>query len=139
MKLLFVDTGAFAAMADSRDDRHKSAAAFGASVSKQYRLLTTNYVLDELYTLLLMNAGYRSTLAFKQRLDLLTQAKVLRVVWISEGIADLAWTTFERFNTDKLWSFTDCTSFAVMQEFGLTEAFTFDRHFAQMGFTVYPS
>lgn len=35
---------------------------------------------------------------------------------------------------DKSWSLTDCISFAVMQERGLTHALTGDRHFAQAGF-----
>jgi predicted nucleic acid-binding protein len=39
---------------------------------------------------------------------------------------------------DKAFSFTDCTSFAVMQELKLTHALTTDRHFKQMGFHVVP-
>ena len=37
---------------------------------------------------------------------------------------------------DKAWSLTDCTSFVVMQEEGLTDALTTDHHFEQAGFTV---
>lgn len=35
---------------------------------------------------------------------------------------------------DKDWSLTDCISFVVMQEHGLTDALTSDRHFEQAGF-----
>jgi uncharacterized protein len=35
---------------------------------------------------------------------------------------------------DKEWSLTDCISFIVMEEHGLTEALTADHHFAQAGF-----
>jgi predicted nucleic acid-binding protein len=35
-------------------------------------------------------------------------------------------------------SFTDATSFAVMETHGLEDAFTFDRDFARVGFTVHP-
>ena len=35
---------------------------------------------------------------------------------------------------DKQWSLTDCISFTVMAEEGITEALTGDRHFEQAGF-----
>jgi predicted nucleic acid-binding protein len=35
---------------------------------------------------------------------------------------------------DKEWSLTDCISFVVMSERGLTEALTGDHHFEQAGF-----
>jgi len=37
---------------------------------------------------------------------------------------------------DKAFSMTDAISFAVMERLHITRAFTFDRHFAQYGFTV---
>lgn len=39
-----------------------------------------------------------------------------------------------RARPDKEWSLTDCTSFVVMNECGLTDALTGDRHFEQAGF-----
>jgi predicted nucleic acid-binding protein len=35
---------------------------------------------------------------------------------------------------DKAWSLTDCISFAMMTEHGLTDALTADHHFEQAGF-----
>lgn len=35
---------------------------------------------------------------------------------------------------DKAWSLTDCISFVIMEDEGLTEALTGDRHFEQAGF-----
>ena len=49
----------------------------------------------------------------------------------------LAWEMFCEFS-DKRWSFTDCTSFVVMQQRGLRQAFAFDRHFTQAGFQLWP-
>ncbi len=39
---------------------------------------------------------------------------------------------------DKTWGLADCLSFIVMREFRITEALTFDRHFAQAGFIMPP-
>ena len=45
---------------------------------------------------------------------------------------------FERFNQDKKWSFTDCTSKVLMERLGIVEVFSFDHHFEQMGFVMKP-
>ncbi len=37
---------------------------------------------------------------------------------------------------DKAWSLTDCSSFLIMQEMGLTEALAHDKHFSQAGFVA---
>jgi predicted nucleic acid-binding protein len=37
---------------------------------------------------------------------------------------------------DKEWSLTDCISFVVMNERGITDAFTNDHHFEQAGFQI---
>jgi hypothetical protein len=59
----------------------------------------------------------------------------MHIVHITEELEEEAWKLFKQY-TDKDFSFTDCTSFVVMRQFNLTEAFTNDHHFVQMGFTV---
>ena len=41
-----------------------------------------------------------------------------------------------RTRPDKTWGLTDCISFVVMQDHGLTDAVTPDTHFQQAGFRV---
>ncbi len=48
--------------------------------------------------------------------------------------AKRSWNVFEQYNIDKLWSFTDCTSYVIMKDIDITEVFEFDHHFEQMGF-----
>ena len=138
MNLLFVDTSAWAAIADVSDDQHHAALAYQAKIAGCYRLVITNYILDELYTLLLMNVGYTQTINFKRQLDQLIQAGFIEIIWVSESLAHQAWQVFEQFNVDKLWSFTDCVSYVVMQSHNIAEVFSFDRHFSQMGFIRHP-
>jgi predicted nucleic acid-binding protein len=63
---------------------------------------------------------------------------LLHVIYVTEDIEESAWLIFERFNKDKFWSFTDCTSNAIMQMLGIKESFSFDRDFEQMGFAKRP-
>jgi predicted nucleic acid-binding protein len=138
MRRIFVDTGAWDAIADKGDRNHTKALQFRDDIAGKYTLVTTNYILDELYTLLLLNIGYQQTLHFKSTLDVLTEERILEVIWVTEKITEEAWKIFEQFNKDKQWSFTDCTSYAVMQELGMTEVFAFDHHFEQMSFIRQP-
>jgi predicted nucleic acid-binding protein len=39
--------------------------------------------------------------------------------------------------SDKAWSLTDCISFVIMRERGITEALTSDHHFEQAGFRIH--
>ena len=45
-------------------------------------------------------------------------------------------TAVERYasRSDQRWSLTDCASFLLMEERGITEALAFDRDFEQAGF-----
>lgn len=139
MKKIFVDTSAWAAMADSKDTHHHSALLYQDQIIGKVQLISTNYVLDELYTLLLLNTGYQSTVVFKRKLDFLIQEMILKIIWITPQISKETWYVFERFNIDKKWSFTDCSSYVVMKHETITEVFTFDHHFSQMGFIRFPS
>jgi len=61
-----------------------------------------------------------------------------RVVDVSEDTRTAAWQLFVRY-ADQLFSFTDCTSFALMRAMKIDEAFTFDRRdFGAAGFVVLP-
>jgi hypothetical protein len=135
---LFIDTSAWMAIVDVKDANHQAASAFQDGIDGGRRLVVTNYILDELLTLVLMDLGYRSAVDIKSKLDRLWQDGILDVVWVDSALADSAWSVFERFNQDKRWSFTDCVSFAVMKSRAITEAFAFDHHFEQMGFVRRP-
>jgi predicted nucleic acid-binding protein len=139
MEAIFVDTSAWDAIEDSGDRYHATALRFKEELAQQRaRLYVTNFVLDECYTLLLYNVGYARTVAFKRAIDLMQAGGILVVVHISEALEQAAWAVFERFNQDKEWSFTDCTTKVVMENLGISQVFAFDHHFDQMGFLRRP-
>lgn len=133
MKELFVDTSAWMAIVDAGDVNHEPSVAFQHEIGGTCRLIVTNYILDELFTLVLMDLGHQKAVEIKSKLDELEAGDVMEVVWVDRKLADRGWAAFERFNRDKQWSFTDCISYVVMKNRGITEAFSFDRHFEQMG------
>lgn len=138
MKRLFVDTSAWDDIADKGDKNHAIALQFRDDIAGQFILVTSDYILDELYTLLLMNVGYQQSIQFKSKLEVLIAENVLEVVWVTHDIHDRAWQTFRKFNVDKQWSFTDCTSYTYMKDAAIIDVFAFDRHFEQMGFNRKP-
>jgi uncharacterized protein len=57
------------------------------------------------------------------------------LVWVMPADVQRAKAIIYQYD-DKDFSLTDATSFAVMERLHVPAAFTFDRHFAQYGFTV---
>lgn len=137
MREIFIDTSAWYATEDASDENHAIALLFKEEIAGKYHLVTTNYVLDEIYTLLLDKIGYTRTVEFKQGIDMISM-KILTIAHISEPMEKAAWEAFEKYNIDKQWSFTDCTSKVVMEQRKITEVFAFDHHFEQMGFVRQP-
>ena len=138
MREIFVDTSAWAAIEDATDANHQSALVFKDELPSACHLVTDNSILDESYTLLLMNVGYVRTVSFKRNIDLMTESEVLTVAYVSESIEQAAWTVFERFNIDKRWSGADRISKVITEQRDIHEVSAFDHHFEQMGFTRKP-
>jgi predicted nucleic acid-binding protein len=140
MRRVLIDTSAWDALEDRSDSNHAAAVRYRALLRQERRpLYTTNFVLDECYTLLLLNVGYTRTVAFKRTTDRMQVGGILTVVHISEEFEKAAWEVFEQFNQDKTWSFTDCTTKVVMDSVGIQHVFAFDHHFEQMGFIRLPA
>lgn len=85
-------------------------------------------------TLVRMKLGHHAAVRYGK---LLRESDIVRIVNVSEDIEAHAWSIFEQY-ADKDFSYTDCTSFAIMDAENLTQAFAFDRHFAQYGFVTVP-
>lgn len=134
--LVFVDTSAFKALVDSSDDFHQEALKFWDHLSQAQRSIwTTNYILDETYTLLRARLGKEAAFNFRKQLFASWGFKRPQRVLVRDELE--AWKYFVKL-LGRGTSFTDCTSFAVMKRLGLKEVFTFDRDFARAGFRVLP-
>jgi predicted nucleic acid-binding protein len=127
---VFLDTGAFLALADEDDDYHTAAKSIHTGLlQSRVQLLISNFVLAETYTLIRFKVGHHATVDFMKRFDH-TKIKVLRV---TESIEQAAKAIFVRYD-DKDFSFVDCTSFALIDHHRLDQTFAFDTHFRQYRF-----
>lgn len=128
MRRLFVDTSAWFAYCNRSEPQHAAVAAFLRTF--EGRLLTSNYVFDEIVTLSRRRLGHAAALLVGAVLLDVKTVDVLRLTPRDEGDA---WELFRR-RSDKSYSFTDCTSFVLLRRLGLMEALAFDDHFQQEGF-----
>jgi len=124
--LTFADTSAWFATVDPNDPNHEIARRF---MSAKPRLVTTNFVIDETITLVLKRLDYTRALRLGEQL---WSGQLARIIYITRTDQQAAWQLFKRYR-DKEFSFTDCTSFVVMERLRLTHAFAFDEHFDQIG------
>ena len=132
IRRIFIDTQGWVAL-KYRSDAHFQQArqVFNEVLLEKALFITTNFVLDEAYTLLRRTAGHRVVVDFGEEVKVMLP---LRVVHIGKKLQDAAWDLFKARDGTLLWSFTDCTSFAVMQQLNIYEAFTNDHEFEQAGF-----
>ncbi len=131
-KQVFIDTSMFKALVDEKDDFYSSAVTIWERLKKEGDLLiTSNYILDETFTLLRLRRGIAVADAFRRNLVDNKEFKIVRVTVADE--AD-AWKWFLR-DWSKL-SFTDCVSFALMKRRKITRVATFDDDFKKAGFQV---
>jgi predicted nucleic acid-binding protein len=125
--LIFVDTGAWFAAHVPNDAEHERARAWLRE--NTLPLLTTDYVVSELLTLLKVRGEDERALLVGERMF---RGDVARLEWVTKEDVLEAWSIFRR-HPDKAWSFTDCVSRVVMERLGITQAFAFDQHFRQFG------
>ncbi|MEK7565841.1 MAG: PIN domain-containing protein [Patescibacteria group bacterium] len=129
---IFVDTSFFKGLIDGRDDFHKEAVKIFAGMAKEdIVLITSNYILDETFTLIRKRRGRDKV---KELRDFLAKAiPPIKIVRVIAGDEANAWGWFLKDWSDL--SFTDCVSFAVVKRLGLDRVATFDQHFQKAGFS----
>lgn len=130
MTPVFADTFFFLAIINPKDGAHRAAVEFSRLRSEP--LLTTDWVLVELADGLARTPNRHM---FEQILQDLRDAMDDVVVPCSHALFDRGVQLYNA-RPDKDWSLTDCLSFAVMAQHGVTEALTGDHHFEQAGYVA---
>jgi uncharacterized protein len=134
-RYVFVNTSAWLALYNPNDPNHAAAREFWDDLRSQpVRFVTTDYVMEQVYTALKVFGSLQAAQAFGQMLD---QSNLMRPFMVDSVIFDRAWKVFLDDEHPE-WTFTDCINYAVIQYLGLTEVFTFDPSFTAPGMMRMP-
>ncbi len=124
----FADTSFWYALQERRDRHHSEAAALART--ERSRIVTSNHVVGETWTLLRRRGGHAAAIGFVDRLQRLGNVDA---VHLDAEIEEDAWRWLRRHG-DREYSFVDATSFALMRRRRIHEALAFDGDFAAAGF-----
>jgi len=129
MARVLVDTSAVFALLDRSDANHAAARARLEQLKRRrVEPLLTNFILAESHVLALGRLGGD-----------IARRWLLGNIWpierVNEDDESKAAAIIGR-HVDKTYSYTDATSFAVMERLGLKTVFAFDPHFRQYGFQL---
>lgn len=130
MSAVFADTWFFLALLNRADPGHARAAQL--SRDDHRHRVTTDWVLVEVGDAL-ARTGNRDV--FTGFYDWIRNHSGTTIVPATRALLENG-VLFYRYRRDKDWPLTDCLSFVVMEDEGLTEALTGDRHFEQAGFNA---
>ena len=131
---IYVDTSAFLAVLNANDETHEKAKQVWIDLIESLEAIVCNsYVLVETYALLQNRLGMEATRVFHEDIF-----PMLQLEWIDGTLHHEAVTAFITANRRNL-SLVDCASFVTMRRMGITKAFTFDKHYSEQGFHVFPA
>ncbi|MGD9894917.1 MAG: type II toxin-antitoxin system VapC family toxin [Dehalococcoidia bacterium] len=124
----FIDAGHWIALLNRGDQLHERARRLNATL--RGRLVTTEAVLTEVGNWMARPPLRALVAPFLHRVH---SNPHLEIVAVDHELFARA-VTFFTSRADKDWGLTDCISFVVMQDRGITEALSADVHFVQAGF-----
>jgi len=135
MNKLFIDTWGFLCLRDKKEKNHKKInKTFDDLLKQNVRMFTTDYVLDETFTLFYRRLDSDNALKAVNVLLKLNESNGLVVERISprrfEDTIELRKKLLDKPDI----SFTDLTSMIVMKELGIKNIITGDAHFQHVGF-----
>jgi predicted nucleic acid-binding protein len=128
---VFLDTHGWLAVLNATDALHVQALELWLELMRQgYQVVLTDWVVVEAGNGL---ARSRTKGRFVQVIEEMMDAPSVEVVVVDHNLLRRALANYAKY-ADKTWGLVDCASFIVMEERGITEAFTSDHDFEQAGF-----
>jgi predicted nucleic acid-binding protein len=131
---LFVDTWGWMAVGHRRKPHHSEVRDLYQDLREaQIPITTSDYVLDELITLLFRREHFTESVRFVEGLFAAVEQSYLAVERVTPKDVSAAWELRKRFQDKPDISFTDLTSMVLMRDLGISQVLTGDEHFIQVG------
>jgi uncharacterized protein len=131
MQIVFADTGYWVALLNPHDDLHGKALNLSKAIQPAH-IVTSEMVLTEVLNDFSDRGDYFRKIAVMLIRNLYEHPNTTVIPQTTIQFQD-ALQLYEQ-RPDKAWSQTDCVSFKIMKEQGISEALAYDKHFAQAGF-----
>lgn len=131
---VFIDTGAFFDFFFEGSSNHEQATRKMDDVKNGLwgGMVTSNYILDELITLLCKTAGHSVA---SRCVTGIRESRSMTIVFVNEQYEKRAWNSFRRSRSSDI-SFTDHTSFVLIESFYIDAVLSNDAHFEDAGYNV---
>lgn len=132
---VFADTSALVGLFLKSDEWHPPAVRELEELRRARRkMVTTTEVFSEVVTCMRKWGGTDHAIEVGETLQ---RSALVKLVPVDGELREEGWKRFVKLRIPAI-SLTDCTSFAVMDRFGIQEAFTFDSDFRKAGYRVIP-
>lgn len=131
MRRVFADTGYWVALLNPKDELHQKARNISKQMDSLY-ILTSEMVLAEVLNDFSKRGQFFRQAAIELIENLYNHPNVTVIQQSSSQFQD-GFLLYKK-RPDKEWSITDCVSFKIMEEYGITEALAYDKHFEQVSF-----
>jgi predicted nucleic acid-binding protein len=133
MKWVFADAGYWIALLNPKDNLHARARMVSSSLGR-VRWVTSEMVLTEVLNAFANKGELLRKVACRLVEQIQSDPNTELIRMTSSAFVEA--TARYRGRSDKGWGLTDCTSFLIMEQIGITEALSADRDFLQAGFTA---
>ncbi|MHA1522595.1 MAG: type II toxin-antitoxin system VapC family toxin, partial [Promethearchaeota archaeon] len=129
---IFIDTSFLIALCNEEDRNYKDAKQTNRKLlqelkKKKIAIFYSDYIFDELITTLKSRRVKFSSI--KEFGNSILKSNVFNQIFISQKIFNLSWKLFLKYQ-DKEWSFTDVTSFKLIETFKIKYYLSYDKHFS---------
>lgn len=139
---LFIDSWGWITLANRQEQAHTALTQFyRREMGSGSSIVTSDYVLDEVITFLYAKLSAKQAQAYLEPLFASIKSGAIQQETITEKRFEKTWKMRLKYSDHPRISFTDLSSFVVMQELHITRVVTADHHFSELnlGFERYPS